>query len=320
MSNDKIQAVGVNIAEKATMIWNVADMLRDPFKPHEYGLVILPMTVVKRFHDCLLPTHEAVLAQYEKVKKLAVIDGFLTKASGYQFYNTSKFTFEKLLADPDNIEANFRDYLAGFSPNVQDVLSKFDFDNIIKRNSMNVIIGSVGISHYFGCVSPVYYVFKETEDADLRFISYIFSTVGFQKELRKYAKGIMEIRLRISVSDTLRRVVPLPKLEEQSLPGIMLIQHPAVLSENMVSLYFFLSPQRCRISHRRQCASLLHWNLTIPPSLWPDRELRKYHCPCLALAPPPVAIRHLLLRNRYRPDGLHGVQSMARPNRNVPEE
>ena len=100
----------------------------------------------------------------------------------------------------------------------------------------------------------------------------------------------------------------------------MLIQHPAVLSENMVSLYFFLSPQRCRISHRRQCASLLHWNLTIPPSLWPDRELRKYHCPCLALTPPPVAIRHLLLRNRYRPDGLHGVQSKARPNRNVPEE
>lgn len=133
MSNDKIQAVGINIAEKATMIWNVADMLRGPFKPHEYGLVILPMTVVKRFHDCLLPTHEAVLAQYEKVKKLAVIDGFLTKTSGYQFYNTSKFTFEKLLADPDNIEANFRDYLAGFSPNVQDVLSKFDFDNIIKR-------------------------------------------------------------------------------------------------------------------------------------------------------------------------------------------
>lgn len=133
MSDNKIQAVGVNIAEKATMIWNVADMLRGPFKPHEYGLVILPMTVVKRFHDCLLPTHEAVLAQYEKVKKLAVIDGFLTKASGYQFYNTSKFTFEKLLADPDNIETNFRDYLAGFSANVQDVLSKFDFDNIIKR-------------------------------------------------------------------------------------------------------------------------------------------------------------------------------------------
>lgn len=133
MTNEKITVVGTNIAEKATMIWNVADMLRGPFKPHEYGLVILPMTVVKRFHDCLLPAHEAVLEQYEKVKKLAVIDGFLTKASGYQFYNISKFTFDKLLTDPDNIEANFRDYLAGFSANVQDVLAKFDFDNIIKR-------------------------------------------------------------------------------------------------------------------------------------------------------------------------------------------
>ena len=144
MVNEKSSAVGVNIQEKATMIWNVADVLRGPFKPHEYGLVILPMTVVKRFHDCLRPTHDAVIKQYEKVKKLAVIDGFLTRASGYQFYNTSRFTFESLLADPDNIEANFRDYLAGFSGNVQDVLAKFDFDNIIRRmvecNSLYLVI------------------------------------------------------------------------------------------------------------------------------------------------------------------------------------
>ena len=133
MANDKFTVVGTNIAEKATMIWNVADMLRGPFKPHEYGLVILPMTVVKRFHDSLLPTHQAVFDTWEKVKKFAVVDGFLTKASGYQFYNTSKFTFDSLLADPENIEANFKDYMNGFSANVQDVLSKFDFDNIIKR-------------------------------------------------------------------------------------------------------------------------------------------------------------------------------------------
>ena len=133
MANDRISAVGTNIAEKATMIWNVADMLRGPFKPHEYGLVILPMTVVKRFHDCLLPTWQAVQDTYERVKSLAVIDGFLTRASGYQFYNTSKFTFDKLLADPENIEANFRDYLSGFSANVQDVLAKFDFDTVIRR-------------------------------------------------------------------------------------------------------------------------------------------------------------------------------------------
>ena len=146
--NDKITAVGANIAEKAAMIWNVADMLRGPFKPHEYGLVILPMTVVKRFHDCLLPTHQAVLDTYEKVKKLQVIDGFLQKASGYQFYNTSRFTFETLLADPDNIESNFRDYLSGFSANAQDVLAKFDFDNIIKRmvesNTLYLVIKEFG--------------------------------------------------------------------------------------------------------------------------------------------------------------------------------
>lgn len=129
----EITNVGTNIAEKSTVIWNVADMLRGPFKPHEYGLVILPMTVIKRFHDCLLPTHEKVLEQYEKVKTLEVVDGFLRKASGYQFYNISKFTFEKLLADPDNIEVNFADYLNGFSDNVKDVLAKFEFDNIIKR-------------------------------------------------------------------------------------------------------------------------------------------------------------------------------------------
>ena len=148
MPNDKITAVGANIAEKAAMIWNVADMLRGPFKPHEYGLVILPMTVVKRFHDCLLPTHQAVLDTYEKVKKLQVIDGFLQKASGYQFYNTSRFTFETLLADPDNIESNFRDYLSGFSANAQDVLAKLDFDNIIKRmvesNTLYLVIKEFG--------------------------------------------------------------------------------------------------------------------------------------------------------------------------------
>lgn len=133
MSLNTISNIGVNIQEKATVIWNVADMLRGPFKPHEYGLVILPMTVVKRFNDCLMPTYNEVQETYQNVKHLAVIDGFLTTASGYQFYNISKFTFDSLLADPQNIEANFRDYLAGFSSNIQDILAKFDFDNIIKR-------------------------------------------------------------------------------------------------------------------------------------------------------------------------------------------
>lgn len=128
-----IKNVGINIQEKSAMMWAVADVLRGPFKPHEYGLVILPFTVIKRFHDCLMSTHKAVLDTWEKVKNMAVVDGFMTQASGYQFYNKSKFTFDSLLKDPENIEANFKDYIHGFSENVQDILAKFEFDNVIKR-------------------------------------------------------------------------------------------------------------------------------------------------------------------------------------------
>lgn len=134
-SDELIDEVGKNIQEKAALIWNVADTLRGPFKPHEYGLVILPMTVIKRFDDCLVDTHEAVLKQNAKVKDLAVKDGFLRDASGYPFYNTSKFTLKTLLADPENIEDNFRDYLAGFSDNVQDILSRMNFDAMVDRLS-----------------------------------------------------------------------------------------------------------------------------------------------------------------------------------------
>ena len=132
-SNEMISQVGKNIQEKAALVWSVADDLVGAFKPHEYGLVVLPMAVIKRFHDCLLPTQEKVLETYAKVKELAVKDGFLKKASGYQFYNTSKFTFKTLVADPENIEDNFKAYLNGFSDNVQDILARMDFDSQIKH-------------------------------------------------------------------------------------------------------------------------------------------------------------------------------------------
>ena len=132
-SNEKISSVGRNANDTATLIWSVADDLVGAYKPHEYGLVILPMTVIKRFHDCLLPTHQAVLDTYKKVEKLAVKDGFLRKASGYQFYNISPFTFKTLIADPENIVDNFKAYLNGFSDNVQDILARMDFDSQIKH-------------------------------------------------------------------------------------------------------------------------------------------------------------------------------------------
>ena len=131
-SDQMINKVGGNIQEKAALIWNVANTLVGLYKPLEYGLVILPMCIIKRFHDCLLPTHEKVLETYEKIKTLEVKDGFLSKASGYQFYNTSKFTFETLVADPDNIADNFEDYINGFSDNVKDILHRMKFEDQIK--------------------------------------------------------------------------------------------------------------------------------------------------------------------------------------------
>lgn len=131
-SDQMINKVGGNIQEKAALIWNVANTLVGLYKPHEYGLVILPMCIIKRFHDCLLPTHKKVLETYEKIKVLEVKDGFLSKASGYQFYNTSKFTFETLVADPLNIADNFEDYINGFSDNVKDILHRMKFEDQIK--------------------------------------------------------------------------------------------------------------------------------------------------------------------------------------------
>lgn len=132
-TEDRISIVGKNVNEKANLIWSVANSLYGAYKPHEYGLVILPMVVVKRFHDCLLPTRDKVLETYETVKKFAVYDVFLRKVSGYHFYNTSKFTFEKLKADPENIKANFENYINGFSDNVIDILANMGFFTQIER-------------------------------------------------------------------------------------------------------------------------------------------------------------------------------------------
>lgn len=89
------------------------------------------------------------------------------------------------------------------------------YKDTIVANSMNILIGSVGYSDYYGCVSPVYYVFKEKEDNDLHFFNYIMQTTQFQRELRKYANGILEIRLRVSSDDILKRMIAVPEYGEQ---------------------------------------------------------------------------------------------------------
>lgn len=134
----KMQQTAINISEKANLIWNIADIIgQGLYKPHEYGKIILPMTVIKRFNDTLMPTKQAVLDMYEKVKHFEVKDGFLESASGHSFYNISPFTFSNLVDDSEHIEANFRAFLAGFSENVQDVLENFEFDKEITKLANN---------------------------------------------------------------------------------------------------------------------------------------------------------------------------------------
>lgn len=135
---DRHLQTNINIQEKSNLIWNNAKILRGLYKPHEYGEVILPMTVIKRFHDTLLPTLDQVQETYEEYKMFEVVEPFLLDATGgYSFYNTSKFTFASLLSDPEHIEENFRAYLNGFSENVQDVLEHFSFDMHISRLANN---------------------------------------------------------------------------------------------------------------------------------------------------------------------------------------
>lgn len=134
-----------NVQTQANMIWNIANILRGAYKAHEYGKVILPMTIIKRFHDTLLSTRDAVIEMSEKTETFAeeMRQKMLNKASGYDFYNISPFTFEILLSDPTHIEENFRSYLNGFSDNVQDVLSNFEFDKEISKLASENMLFSI---------------------------------------------------------------------------------------------------------------------------------------------------------------------------------
>lgn len=129
----RYRQTGINVQQKANMIWNIADILRGLYKPHEYGKIILPMTIIKRFNDALYMTKDKVLETYEDVKGFDLPDKFLKEASGYDFYNTSPYTFTNLIADSENIEDNFREFLNGFSENIIDVLDNFEFDREIRK-------------------------------------------------------------------------------------------------------------------------------------------------------------------------------------------
>ena len=124
----------MNHSQIASFIWGVADLIRDTFKRGKYQDVILPLTVLRRLDCVLSPTKPKVLEVQARFRgKLENLDPLLRRASGFAFYNTSRYDFEKLLADAPHIAQNLRNYIAGFSPNMREVLEKFDFDNTISK-------------------------------------------------------------------------------------------------------------------------------------------------------------------------------------------
>ena len=184
MSTEELQKrTTVNIQEKANLIWAIADKLVGTYKPHEYGNVILPMCVIKRFSDTLAPTKQKVLDANALCEQrgLAVRKGFLTTASGYDFYNVSPFTFEGLLSDADNIADNFRSYLNHFSENVVDIIEKFDFDKEITKLDHNGILYNV-IQEF--CSKKAYMGADEISAVDMGYI--------FEELVRKFSESYDE--------------------------------------------------------------------------------------------------------------------------------
>lgn len=132
-------SLSATINQKANLIWAIADKLTGVYKPHEYGEVILPLVVIKRFDSILENTKDLVLEKNKEANS-TIKEKLLCKASGHPFYNTSEFTFAKLVEAPNSIEANFRAYLNGFSENVRDIIGNFEFDRHITKMSENNLL------------------------------------------------------------------------------------------------------------------------------------------------------------------------------------
>jgi len=127
----------------ANLIWQIADLLRGPYRPPQYERVMLPMTVLRRFDCVLAPTTAAVLRKHEQVKDKfqdEALDRYLDKTAGQRFHNHSPLDFEKLKGDPDNIEKHLVSYIKGFSANVRGIFEFFEFENEIeKMNESNIL-------------------------------------------------------------------------------------------------------------------------------------------------------------------------------------
>lgn len=125
----------MNVKESANFIWSIADLLRGDYKQSDYGKVVLPFTVLRRLDCVLQDTKAEVLKKFEQLKSMNIqnLDPILNKVAGYNFHNRSKFDFDKLIADSNNIAANLRNYINGFSEDAREIIEQFEFDNQITK-------------------------------------------------------------------------------------------------------------------------------------------------------------------------------------------
>ena len=124
-----------NFSETTNFIWSIAELLRGDYKQSEYGKVILPLTVLRRMDCVLADTKAKVIKEFPKIQMMNVqnIDPILNNISGYNFHNRSLYDFDKLIADPEHLAANIRNYIAGFSESARDIIDNFALESQIAR-------------------------------------------------------------------------------------------------------------------------------------------------------------------------------------------
>ncbi|RMH21940.1 MAG: hypothetical protein D6696_04575 [Acidobacteria bacterium] len=139
-------------ARSSAFLWGVADLIRDAFRRGRYQDVILPLTVLRRLDCVLADTEETVLKRQAALRNqgLEQQDAQLRRGSGFAFSNTSRYDFDKLLADAPHLAANLRNYIAGFSPNMREGLEKFDFEGAEWPNKRRHLVASAGVYFHHG--------------------------------------------------------------------------------------------------------------------------------------------------------------------------
>lgn len=166
-----------NFKQTANFIWDIANLLRGDYKQSDYGKIILPFTILRRLDCVLAPTKSKVLDKLPKVKGTNVqnIDPILNKVAGHNFHNRSKYDFDKLIADPNNVASNLRNYINGFSENAREIIEYFDFDKQIDRLEKSNLL---------------YLIIKRFQEIDLHpsKVSNLQAGYMFEELIRKFAE------------------------------------------------------------------------------------------------------------------------------------